>query len=302
LQGLQLAVGEKTNILYAAGSEINSTDKSGFSKARALAKQSDAIIAVVGEHALMSGEALSRADIGLPGVQLDLLKMLKETGKPVIVVLMNGRPIAEPWMYENCDAVLETWLLGVQSGPAIADVIFGTYNPAGKLPVTIPRSVGQIPIYYNHKNTGRAADPADRYTSKYIDESFLPQYPFGYGLSYTTFDYGDLTLDKASFRRGDSLGVSVLLTNSGSVAGEEVVQLYVRDLFGSVTRPVWELKNFEKIFLDAGESRLVKFKIKSEDLRFWDKNMEFRSEAGQFKVFIGSNSATQLQKAFELLD
>mgnify|MGYP002632726581 FL=1 len=170
------------------------------------------------------------------------------------------------------------------------------------MPVTIPRSVGQIPIYYNHKNTGRAADPADRYTSKYIDESFLPQYPFGYGLSYTTFDYGDLTLDKASFRRGDSLGVSVLLTNSGSVAGEEVVQLYVRDLFGSVTRPVWELKNFEKIFLDAGESRLVKFKIKSEDLRFWDKNMEFRSEAGQFKVFIGSNSATQLQKAFELLD
>ncbi|NQV49854.1 MAG: glycoside hydrolase family 3 C-terminal domain-containing protein [Candidatus Marinimicrobia bacterium] len=302
LQGIQLAVGEKTKVLYAAGSEINSTDKSGFNKARALAKQSDAIIAVVGEHALMSGEALSRSDIGLPGVQLDLLKMLKETGKPVIVVLMNGRPIAEPWMYENCDAVLETWLLGVQSGPAIADVIFGSYNPAGKLPVTIPRSVGQIPIYYNHKNTGRAADPADRYTSKYIDEAFVPQYPFGYGLSYTTFEYGELTLDKPAFHRGDSLSVSVVLTNSGSVAGEEVVQLYVRDLFGSVTRPVLELKNFEKVLLNAGESHLVKFKIKAEDLSFWDKNMAFRSETGQFKVFVGSNSATQLQQEFELLD
>ncbi len=302
LQGLQLAVGEKTKVLYAAGSEINSTDKSGFNKARALAKQSDAIIAVVGEHALMSGEALSRSDIGLPGVQLELLKMLKDTGKPVIVVLMNGRPIAEPWMYENCDAVLETWLLGVQSGPAIADVIFGSYNPAGKLPVTIPRSVGQIPIYYNHKNTGRAADPADRYTSKYIDEAFVPQYPFGYGLSYTTFEYGAFTLDKPAFHRGDSLVISVVLTNSGSVAGEEVVQLYVRDLFGSVTRPVLELKNFEKVLLNAGESHLVKFKIKAEDLRFWDKNMAFRSETGQFKVFVGSNSATLLQQEFELLD
>ena len=302
LQGIQLAVGEKTKVLYAAGSEINSTDKSGFNKARALAKQSDAIIAVVGEHALMSGEALSRSDIGLPGVQLELLKMLKDTGKPVIVVLMNGRPIAEPWMYENCDAVLETWLLGVQSGPAIADVIFGSYNPAGKLPVTIPRSVGQIPIYYNHKNTGRAADPADRYTSKYIDEAFVPQYPFGYGLSYTTFEYGAFTLDKPAFHRGDSLVISVVLTNSGSVAGEEVVQLYVRDLFGSVTRPVLELKNFEKVLLNAGESHLVKFKIKAEDLRFWDKNMAFRSETGQFKVFVGSNSATLLQQEFELLD
>ena len=205
-------------------------------------------------------------------------------------------------MYENCDAVLETWLLGVQSGPAIADVIFGSYNPAGKLPVTIPRSVGQIPIYYNHKNTGRAADPADRYTSKYIDEAFVPQYPFGYGLSYTTFEYGAFTLDKPAFHRGDSLVISVVLTNSGSVAGEEVVQLYVRDLFGSVTRPVLELKNFEKVLLNAGESHLVKFKIKAEDLRFWDKNMAFRSETGQFKVFVGSNSATLLQQEFELLD
>jgi len=302
LHGIRLAVGEKTKVLYAAGSEINSTDKSGFNNARALAKQSDAIIAVVGEHALMSGEALSRSDIGLPGVQLDLLKMLKETGKPVIVVLMNGRPIAEPWMYKNCDAVLETWLLGVQSGPAIADVIFGAYNPAGKLPVTIPRSVGQIPIYYNHKNTGRAADPADRYTSKYIDEAYTPQYPFGYGLSYTTFSYSDLALDKSTFHRGDSLDVRVTLTNSGSVAGEEVVQLYVRDLFGSVTRPVLELKNFEKVLLEPGESRLVKFRIRSEDLRFWDKNMAFRSETGQFKVFVGSHSAALLHKEFDLLD
>ncbi len=302
LEGIKLAVGTDTKVLQADGCEINSQDKSGFKKARGLAKQADAIVAVVGEHALMSGEALSRADIDLPGVQLDLLKMLKETGKPVVVVLMNGRPIAEPWMYENCDAVLETWHLGVQSGPAIADVLFGHYNPAGKLPVTIPRSVGQIPIYYNHKNTGRAFEAQDRYTTKYIDEQHGPQYPFGYGLSYTEFTYSNLMLDKPSFHQGDSIIVNVTLTNTGDVPGEEVAQLYVRDLAGSVTRPILELKGFQKLMLDPGESSTIAFTIKAEDLRFWDRNMKFKSEPGMFKVFVGTSSADLSESEFTLLD
>ena len=301
LEGIKLAAGEQTKILTTKGCEVNSTDKSGFKKARSMAKQADIIVAVVGEEALMSGEALSRADIGLPGVQLELLQMLKATGKPVVVVLMNGRPIAEPWMYENCDAVLETWHLGVQSGPAIADVLFGSYNPSGKLPVTIPRSVGQIPIYYNHKNTGRAYDPTERYTSQYIDENHLPQYPFGYGLSYTDFEYSNLVLDKSSFNAGESISVEVQVKNSGSISGEEVVQLYVRDMFGSVTRPVLEMKGFQKIMLTPGESQTVRFTLKAEDLRFWDKEMKFNWESGDFKAFVGSSSGELLQADFKLL-
>ena len=301
LEGIKLATGDQTKILSTKGCEVNSSDKSGFKKARSMARQADIIIAVVGEEALMSGEALSRADIGLPGVQLELLQMLKATGKPVVVVLMNGRPIAEPWMYENCDAVLETWHLGVQSGPAIADVLFGNYNPSGKLPVTIPRSVGQIPLYYNHKNTGRAYDPTERYTSQYIDEDHLPQYPFGYGLSYTEFDYSDLALDKYELSVGESISVEVSVKNSGLVSGEEVVQLYVRDLYGSVTRPVLELKGYQKIMLSPGESQTVHFNLSPEDLRFWDKNMQFKWEPGEFKVFVGSNSKDLLETPFKLL-
>ena len=302
LEGIKLATSDQTKILTAKGCDVNSSDMSGFKKARSMARQADVIVAVVGEEALMSGEALSRADIGLPGVQLELLQMLKATGKPVVVVLMNGRPIAEPWMYENCDAVLETWHLGVQSGPAIADVLFGAYNPAGKLPVTIPRSVGQIPIYYNHKNTGRAYDPTERYTSQYIDENHLPQYPFGYGLSYSSFEYSDLKLDKSSFRAGEDLHVQVAVKNTGTFIGEEVVQLYVRDLTGSVTRPVLELKGYKKVSIAPGESTIVEFTLNSDDLRFWDKEMKFRSEPGNFKVFVGTNSQATLEASFSLLN
>ncbi len=302
LEGLRLAVGDQTKILTSNGCDVNSSDKSDFKKARSLASKADVIIAVVGEEALMSGEALSRADIGLPGVQLELLQMLKATGKPVVVVLMNGRPIAEPWMYENCDAVLETWHLGVQSGPAIADVLFGSYNPSGKLPVTIPRAAGQIPLYYNHKNTGRAYDPSERYTSQYIDEDHLPQYPFGYGLSYTTFEYSDLSLDKPELHRGDSIEIEVKLTNTGAFSGEEVVQLYTRDLFGSVTRPVIELKGFKKVYLEPGTSTQVSFTITSDNLRFWDKDLNFRAESGAFKVFVGPNSVDHLEGEFSLID
>ena len=301
LEGVRLAVSNQTKILTTPGCEVNSADKTGFKIARALAKQADVIIAVVGEEALMSGEALSRSDIGLPGVQLELLQMLKATGKPVVVVLMNGRPIAEPWMYENCDAVLETWHLGVQAGPAIADVLFGDYNPSGKLPVTIPRSVGQIPIYYNHKHTGRAFDHADRYTTKYIDEQYGPQYPFGYGLSYTEFEYSNLILDKSTFHAGESISIAVNVKNSGPLAGEEVVQLYVRDMVGSVTRPVLELEGFQKIMLTPGESQTLHFTLNAEELRFWDKDMLFNWEPGDFKVFVGPNSRDLLEAEFKLI-
>jgi len=301
LEGVKLAVSEKTEILTTPGCEVNSDDKTGFKKARTMAKQADVIVAVVGEEALMSGEALSRSDIGLPGVQLELLQMLKATGKPVVVVLMNGRPIAEPWMYENCDAVLETWHLGVQSGPAIADVLFGAYNPSGKLPVTIPRSEGQIPIYYNHKHTGRAFDANDRYTTKYIDEEHGPQYPFGYGLSFTEFEYSNLELDKSSLHAREIMSIEVTVKNSGPVAGEEVVQLYVRDMIGSVTRPVLELEGFQKIMLNPGESQTIHFTLSAEELRFWDKDMQFSWEPGDFKVFVGPNSGDLLEADFKLL-
>ncbi len=300
LEGVKLAVSEKTEILTTPGCEVNSDDKTGFKKARTMAKQADVIVAVVGEEALMSGEALSRSDIGLPGVQLELLQMLKATGKPVVVVLMNGRPIAEPWMYENCDAVLETWHLGVQSGPAIADVLFGAYNPSGKLPVTIPRSEGQIPIYYNHKHTGRAFDTNDRYTTKYIDEEHGPQYPFGYGLSYTEFEYSNLELDKSSLHAREIMSIEVTVKNSGPVAGEEVVQLYVRDMIGSVTRPVLELEGFQKIMLNPGESQTIHFTLSAEELRFWDQDMQFSWEPGDFKVFVGPNSGDLLEADFKL--
>lgn len=300
LEGIKLAVDRETRVYSASGCEVNSQDRSGFKQARSLAKQADVIIAVLGEEAMMSGEALSRSELGLPGVQLELLKMLKETGKPVVVVLMNGRPIAEPWMYANCDAVLNAWHLGVQSGPAIADVLFGEYNPSGKLPVTIPRSVGQIPLYYNHKNTGRAFDPNDRYTTKYIDEEHGPQYPFGYGLSYTQFDYGKVVLDRTTLSPDHQLTAEVTVTNSGKFAGEEVVQLYIRDLFGSVTRPVLELKGAQKIKLDPGESRTVSFSLTVDDLRFWDKDMVFNWEPGDFKLFIGPNSQDLMSADFQV--
>jgi beta-glucosidase len=302
LEGVNLAVSSKTKVLTASGCEVNSEDRSGFKEARSLARQADVVIAVLGEEAMMSGEALSRSDIGLPGVQLELLQLLKETGTPVVVVLMNGRPIAEPWMYENCDAILETWHLGVQSGPAIADVLFGAYNPSGKLPLTIPRSVGQIPLYYNHKNTGRPFDANDRYTSKYIDEKHWPQYPFGYGLSYTAFSFSELELNKRSIALGETLEARIRVKNTGTRAGEEVVQLYIRDLAGSVTRPVLELKGYRKLALDPGESEEVSFQLSSEDLRFWTRDMTFRSEPGRFRVLIGPNSQDLQMGEFTLLD
>ena len=268
----------------------------------AAAKKSDVVVAVVGESYTMSGEAASRSEIGLFGAQEDLLKALKATGKPLVVVLMNGRPLTLKWENDNADAMLETWFAGTEAGTAIADVLFGAYNPSAKLTITFPQDVGQIPIYYSHKNTGRpyAGDFIDRYKSRYLDISNDPLYPFGYGLSYTTFSYSDVKLSNSSIKPGQLLHVSTTVTNTGKYDGEETVQLYTRQMVGSVTRPVKELKGFKKIFLKAGESQDVDFTISSNDLLFYDINMKYTYEPGDFKVFLGTNSQDVKEADFKL--
>lgn len=267
-----------------------------------VANRSNVIVAVVGESQGMTGEASSRADIGLPGRQLDLLKALKKTGKPLVIVLMNGRPLTLPWENDNADAILETWFGGTEAGNAIADILFGTYNPSGKLTATFPRHLGQVPLYYNHKTTGRpyGGDPLDKYKSRYLDVPNDPLYPFGFGLSYTTFTYGDVKLSKNEITSQDKITVTCQVTNSGSKAGEEVVQLYVRDLVGSVTRPVKELKGFEKIMLQAGESKTLTFTITQDDLSFYRRDMTRGTEPGKFIVYVGTNSRDVKQAEFIL--
>ncbi|HMO40285.1 MAG TPA: glycoside hydrolase family 3 N-terminal domain-containing protein [Saprospiraceae bacterium] len=291
LTGIRNKLSGSVRISHAKGCDFEGTDKSNFKAAIDLAKKSDAVVVAVGETAWMSGEAASRSSIRLPGVQSDLVKELVATGKPVIVVLMNGRPLAIPEVDAIAPAILETWFLGTETGNAIADVLFGDYNPSGKLPVTFPRNEGQIPIHYNMKNTGRPMNPDNKYTSKYLDVPNTPLYPFGYGLSYTTFEYSDIRVSKTVFTPREVLNIRVTVTNSGPRDGEEVVQLYVRDLVGSVTRPVLELKGFQKIMLKAGESREVTFTLTANDLRFYDRQMNFTYEPGDFDIFVGTNSA-----------
>lgn len=283
--------------------EIDSrTAEEMISEAVEVAKRSDVVVAVVGESQGMTGEAASRADISLPGRQLDLLKALKTTGKPLVVVLMNGRPLTLPWEDQNADAILETWFSGTEAGNAIADVLFGAYNPSGKLPSTFPQHLGQVPLFYNHKTTGRpyGGDMMDKYKSRYLDVSNEPLYPFGFGLSYTTFSYGEVGLSAAEISNTDKLTVSCRVTNTGAKAGEEVVQLYVRDLVGSVTRPVKELKGFQKIMLQPGESKTVTFTLTEKDLSFYRRDMTFGTEPGKFHVFVGGNSRDAKHAAFTL--
>lgn len=289
-------------ITYVKGCDLNSQDRSGFAEATEAANAADIVVLAIGEGADMSGEAASRSDIGLPGVQLELAKEMIKTGQPVIVILMNGRPMAIPWLADNVDAILETWFLGSQAGNAIADVLFGEYNPSGKLPVTFPRNVGQVPIYYYMKNTGRPMDPNDKYTSKYLDVDNSPLYPFGFGLSYTTFNYTDLKVNKPVFKVSDEITVSVKVANTGDYDGEEVVQLYIRDLVGSVTRPIRELKAFEKVFIEKGKSKTVSFVLGEQDFKFFDINMEYTSEPGDFEIFVGTNSDASLSKKIKLVD
>lgn len=289
-------------ITYVKGCDLNSQDRSGFAEATEAANAADIVVLAIGEGADMSGEAASRSDIGLPGVQLELAKEMIKTGQPVIVILMNGRPMAIPWLADNVDAILETWFLGSQAGNAIADVLFGEYNPSGKLPVTFPRNVGQVPIYYYMKNTGRPMDPNDKYTSKYLDVDNSPLYSFGFGLSYTTFNYTDLKVNKPVFKVSDEITVSVKVANTGDYDGEEVVQLYIRDLVGSVTRPLRELKAFEKVFIEKGKSKTVSFVLGEQDFKFFDINMEYTSEPGDFEIFVGTNSDASLSKKIKLVD
>ncbi|HTJ50696.1 MAG TPA: beta-glucosidase BglX [Cyclobacteriaceae bacterium] len=290
LEGIKSKVTSADHVLYAKGCNINDDSTKYLAEAIRVAKQADVVVLAVGEAALMTGEAASRASLDLPGIQQKLVEEIQKAGKPVVVVLMNGRPLTIEWIDKNVPSVLETWFLGTQTGYAIADVLFGDYNPSGKLPVTFPRSVGQIPIFYNMKNTGRPMDPNSKYTSKYLDESNEPLYPFGYGLSYTIFSYGDVVLSKNSISDTDELSVTCKVTNTGIYDGEEVVQLYIRDLVGSVTRPVKELKGFEKIMLKKGESRDVVFKLTTKDLSFYKKDMTFGAEPGKFQIMVGGNS------------
>ncbi len=299
LEGIKAAVPSSTKVLYAKGANINDDTTKWIDEAVKVAKKADVIILAIGEDAQMSGEAASRSNIDLPGVQLELAKAMQKTGKPVVAVLMNGRPLTITWLDENIPSILETWFLGTQAGHAIADVIFGDYNPSGKLPVTFPRSVGQVPIFYNNKNTGRPMSD-EKYTSKYLDISNEPLYPFGYGLSYANFTYSNLVAGKSEYKMGEPIEVAVTVSNSGKVAGEEVVQLYVRDLVGSVTRPVKELKGFQKIKLEPGASQQVRFTLTAKDLAFYTRNMDFAAEPGAFKVYVGTNSRDVLEADFEL--
>ncbi|MEH0158044.1 glycoside hydrolase family 3 N-terminal domain-containing protein [Limibacter armeniacum] len=306
-EGIENVAGNvKINYAKGCGYGLGETDKSGFAAAIKAAKQSDVIVLAMGEAQEQTGEATSRTEITLPGVQSELLLELKKLNKPMVLVLMNGRPLEMEKENEAVDAVLETWFAGTEGGNAIADVLFGDHNPSGKLPVTFPRKLGQVPIYYNMKNTGRPLglqghnDPANKYRSKYMDAPNTPLYAFGHGLSYTTFEYSDVRLDKTTLGMNDKITVSVEVTNSGKYDGAEVVQLYVRDLVGSVTRPVKELKGFEKIFLKKGETKTVTFEIKTEDLAFHRKDMSYGVEEGDFQVFVGTSSDNVKESSFKL--
>jgi beta-glucosidase len=322
-QGMANAVGDRARLLYAKGANVIDdpeivkylnlyeedvvvdprTPAQLLDEAVATARQADVVVAVVGESQGMAHEASSRTDILIPESQARLLRALKATGKPLVLVLMNGRPLSLVWENENADALLETWFAGTEGGNAIADVLFGDYNPSGKLPMTFPRSVGQIPLYYNHLNTGRPFDPEhpDKYTSRYFDAPNGPLFPFGYGLSYSTFNVSDVTMSRKSMPRGGKVQASVTVTNTGTRDGATVVQLYIQDPVASISRPVKELKHFQKVRLKAGESRQVSFTIDEKDLSFYNANLQYGAEPGLFNVYIGLDSQQVKQGSFTLL-
>ncbi|MCP4726787.1 MAG: glycosyl hydrolase [bacterium] len=299
LEGVRNAVSSTTTIRYAQGCEINDNNTGGFPEAAGIARRSDVVIAVVGESAGMSGEAASRSSLDLPGVQKQLLQELYNTGKPVIVILMAGRPLSIPWTADTIPAVLEAWHPGIQGGNAAADVLFGDFNPSGKLTVSFPVNAGQEPVYYNQENTGRPAGRS-KWTSKYIDIPNEPVYPFGYGLSFTSFEYSNLQLSTDSIMPDGSITVSAEIENTGDLAGEEIVQLYIRDMVASVVRPVKELKGFTKIHLEPGEKKTVEFVLGPEHLGFYNQQMKFVTEPGKFQVWIGWNSAEGLEGNFRV--
>ncbi len=324
--GIRRAVGERARVIYAKGANLTHDQKIidylnflnfdrpeviidprpaqvMIDEAVAAAKQADVIVAAVGESRGMSHESSSRTTLEIPASQRELITALKATGKPLVLVLMNGRPLSLGWEQQQADAMLETWFTGTEGGNAIADVLFGDYNPSGKLPVSFPRSVGQIPTYYNHLSIGRPFTPGKpgNYTSQYFDEEQGPLFPFGYGLSYTDFSLSELTLSSRSLKKGDSLEASVTVKNTGKREGETVVQLYIQDVTASMSRPVKELKNFQKIMLKPGEQKIVRFTIDEEQLKFYNTQLQFAAEPGEFNVQVGLDSQVVKQQSFELL-
>lgn len=290
--GIKNRLSPNSKLLYAPGCGFTDTSRAGFAEAVAAAEQADVVIMSMGEHRAMSGEAKSRSSIQLPGVQEELIKAIHATGKPVVVLINAGRPLVFNWTADNVNAIVYTWWLGHQAGNAIADVLFGDYNPAGKLPVTFPRTEGQIPIYYNYFSTGRPAQNENdlNYVSAYIDLQNSPKYAFGHGLSYTSFEYSNLKLSKTFITKKESIRVSFLLKNTGSLAGEEVAQLYIRDKVGSIVRPVKELKDFSKLMLQPGESKEISFILNAEKLSFFNADLKWDCEPGEFELMIGSAS------------
>jgi len=300
LAGIRAKVSSSTKVSYAKGCNVTNDLETGFDEALAAARESDFVILALGESADMSGEAAARSSLDLPGRQLELLQAVHAAGKPYAVVLMNGRPLSINWAASNSPAILETWFGGTQGGHAIADVLFGDVNPGGKLPVTFPRAVGQVPIYYNHKSTGRPADAANKYTSKYIDLPWTPLYPFGYGLSYTRFKISNLRLSATSLPSTGLITAQVDVENTGSRPGDEVVQLYIHHVAGSVTRPVKELKGFQRLTLRPAEKRTVEFTLGPDQLGFYNRSMRFATEPGKVEVLVGDSSENLVGAGFEL--
>lgn len=314
LEGIQASVGSAAEVVYAEGAALaigprsfrepvafNTSDRSGFPAAIEAARQADVVVLALGEEAFQTGEGRSQVEIGLKGVQDELLRAVCAANKNVVVVLMNGRPLTIPWMAENVPAIVEAWHLGSQAGHAIADVLFGRYNPSGKLPVSFPRTVGQLPLYYNHKSTGRPVNgEGNVFWSHYTDAPNTPLYPFGFGLSFTTFGYSDIRLSQREIAANETLRVTVTVTNVGTRAGKEIVQLYVRDLVGSVTRPVKELKGFRAVELAPGQAQDVTFDLTAADLAFYTARGRWEAEPGDFRVFVGTNSAETKEASFTL--
>lgn len=325
LDGMQSVLGNKAKVLHAKGSNVvydldyekritmfgkdiprdGRSNEKLLKEALSVAKKSDVIVAALGEPAEMSGESSSRTNLQIPQAQKDLLNELLKTGKPVVLVLFTGRPLAIVDEDKNVPAILNVWFPGSEAGLSISDVLFGDVNPSGKLTATFPRNVGQVPIFYNHKNTGRPLlnkeGQFQKFKSNYLDVRNEPLYPFGYGLSYTTFDYANLKLSTNQLKENQNIEITVDVTNSGNFDGKEVVQLYIRDLVGSITRPVKELKRFKKVFIKKGETKSISFKLSNEDLKFYNSSLEFIAEPGQFQVFVGTDSTTELMKEFELI-
>ena len=297
-KGADLTVGKTTFIDELV---FNTTDKSGFDAAKKVAASADVVVMVLGEHGFQSGEGRSRTNLDLPGVQQELLEEIYKMNPNIVLVLNNGRPLALPWAAEHIPAIVEAWHLGTQTGNAVAQVLYGDYNPSGKLPMSFPRNVGQVPIYYNNYNTGRPVNSDKNvFWSHYTDVEKTPLFPFGFGLSYTTFDYKKLKINKASFAKGEPVVVSVDITNSGNYDGKEVVQLYIQDVAASLARPVKELKGFELIALKKGETKTVTFTLTEKELGFYDNAGKYLVEAGTFKLMVGGSSDKGLEGQFEL--